>query len=165
MELLGNRSEPLVLHVQQYHATMGALYIRSAEQIALVRKQTLDSTSLRESIRHERLMKLSPASLYTFATAAWAGTDLEGMFDFVQAVQGYRRTVIDYFHDKDAFSSRQWFASDKGAVDWWDLPQFHFTRADVWENVTRALPGLFLLLLINLVLFTVTFLLFIKMEV
>ena len=162
---LGNQSDALVPHVQKYHATMGALYLRSAEQIALVRKQTLDSTSLREAIRHERLMKLSPASLYTFATAAWAGTDLEGMFDFVQAVQGYRRTVINYFHDKDAFGSRQWFASDKGAVDWWDLPQFRFERPNVWENATRALPGLLLLLLINLVLFTVTFLFFIKIEV
>ena len=165
MSLLGKGSEPLVPHVQQYHATMGALYLRSAEQIGLVRKQTLDSTSLRESIRHERLMKLSPASLYTFTTSAWVGTDLEGMFDFVQAVQGYRRTVIDYFHDKDAFGSRQWFASDKGAVDWWDLPQFRFNRTDVWENATRALPGLLLLLLINLALFTVTFLFFIKIEV
>ena len=162
---LRNSSEPLVPHVQAYYATMGTLYIRSAEQIALIRKQALDSTTLRRAIWHERLMKLSPASLYTFATSAWAGTDLDGMFDFVETVQGYRRTVIDYFHDKDAFASRQWFASDKGAVDWWDLPQFHFTRADVWENATRALPGLFLLLLTNLALFTVTFLLFTKIEV
>ena len=162
---LSNQSDPLVPHVQQYHATMGALYIRSAEQIALVRKQTLDRTSLRRAIWYERLMKLSPASLYTFATAAWAGTDLEGMSDFVQAAQGYRRTLIDYFHDKDAFGSRQWFASDKGAVDWWDLPQFRFARADVSENATRALPELFLLLLINLFLFTATFLIFTKLEV
>ena len=162
---LTNQSDPLVPHVQQYHATMGALYVRSAEQIALVRKQTLDRTSLRRAIGHERLMKLSPASLYTFATSAWAGTDLDGMSDFVQAVQDYRRTLIDYFHDKDAFGSRQWFASDKGAVDWWDLPQFRFARADVSENATRALPELFLLLLINLVLFTLTFLVFTKIEV
>ena len=162
---LSNPSDPLVPHVQKYHATMGALYIRSAEQIALVRKQTLDRTSLRRAIWYERLMKLSPASLYTFATAAWAGTDLEGMSDFVQAVQGYRRTLIDYFHDKDAFGSRQWFTSDKGAVDWWDLPQFRFARADVSENATRALPELFLLLLINLFLFTATFLIFTKLEV
>ncbi len=162
---LSNQSDPLVPHVQQYHATMGALYIRSAEQIALVRKQTLDRTSLRRAIWYERLMKLSPASLYTFATAAWAGTDLEGMSDFVQAVQGYRRTLIDYFHDKDAFGSRQWFTSDKGAVDWWDLPQFRFARADVSENATRALPELFLLFLINIVLFTGTFLIFTKIEV
>ena len=162
---LSNQSDPLVPHVQKYHATMGALYIRSAEQIALVRKQTLDRTSLPRAIWHERLMKLSPASLYTFATAAWAGTDLEGMSDFVQAVQGYRRTLIDYFHDKDAFGSRQWFASDKGAVDWWDLPQFRFARAEVSENATRALPELFLLLLTNVVLFTATFLIFTKLEV
>ena len=162
---LSNQSDPLVPHVQKYHATMGALYIRSAEQIALVRKQTLDRTSLRRAIWHERLMKLSPASLYTFATAAWAGTDLEGMSDFVQAVQGYRHTIIDYFHDKDAFGSRQWFASDKGAVDWWDLPQFRFARAEVSENATRALPELFLLLLTNVVLFTATFLIFTKLEV
>ena len=162
---LGTQSDPLVPHVQKYHATMGALYIRSAEQIALVRKQTLDSTALRESVWHERLMKLSPASLYTFTAAAWAGTDLECMFDFVQAVQGYQRTIVDYFHDKDAFGSRKWFASDRGAVDWWDLPQFHFDRADVSENATRALPELFLLLLINLVLFTGTFLIFTKIEV
>ncbi len=162
---LSNQSDPLVPHVQQYHATMGALYIRSAEQIALVRKQTLDRTSLRRAIWYERLMKLSPASLYTFATAAWAGTDLAGMSDFVQAVQGYQRTLIDYFHDKDAFGSRQWFASDKGAVDWWDLPQFRFARADVSENATRALPELFLLLLTNVVLFTATFLIFTKLEV
>ncbi len=162
---LGKRSEPLVPHVQKYHAAMGALYLRSAEQIGLVRKQTLDGTSLRESIWHERLMKLSPASLYTFTTSAWVGTDLEGMFDFVQAVQGYRRTVIDYFHDKDAFGSRQWFASDKGVVDWWDLPQLHFKQTSVWENATRALPELFLLLLINLVLFTGSFLIFTKIEV
>ena len=162
---LSNQSDPLVPHVQKYHATMGALYIRSAEQIALVRKQALDHTSLRRAIWHERLMKLSPASLYTFATAAWAGTDLEGMSDFVQAAQGYRRTLIDYFHDKDAFGSRQWFASDKGAVDWWDLPQFRFARADVSENATRALPELFLLFLINIVLFTGTFLIFTKIEV
>ena len=165
MMKLGNRSEPLVPHVQKYHATMGTLYVRSAEQIALIRKQSLDSTSLRKAIWHERLMKLSPASLYTFATSAWAGTDLEGMFDFVQAAQAYRRTVIDYFHDKDAFASRQWFASDKGAVDWWDLPQFRFDRSGVWENATRTLPELFLLLLINLVLFTTIFLLFTKIEV
>ena len=165
MRLLGNQSEPLVPHVQKYHTTMGALYLRSAEQIGLVRKQTLDSTSLQRAIWHERLMKLSPASLYTFTAAAWVGTDLEGMFDFVQAVQGYRRTIVDYFHDKDAFGSRQWFASDKGAVDWWDLPQFRFNRTDASENATRALPGLLLLLLINLVLFTVTFLFFIKIEV
>ena len=158
-------SEPLVPHVQKYHETMETLYIRLAEQTALIRKQNLDNTSLRKATWDERLMKLSPAGLYTFATSALAGTDLEGMSDFVQAVQDYRRTTINYFHDKKAFGSRQWFASDQGTVDWWDLPQFRFARADAWENATRALPELLLLLLTNLALFTVIFLFFTRIEV
>ena len=144
---------------------METLYIRLAEQTALIRKQNLDNTSLRKATWDERLMKLSPAGLYTFATSALAGTDLEGMSDFVQAVQDYRRTTINYFHDKKAFGSRQWFASDQGTVDWWDLPQFRFARADAWENATRALPELLLLLLTNLALFTVIFLFFTRIEV
>lgn len=158
-------SEPLVPHVQKYHETMGNLYIRLAEETALIQKQSLDNTTLRRARWDERLMQLSPVGLYRFATTAWAGTDLDGISDFVQAAQGYRRTVIDYFQDKDAFSSRQWFASDRGTVDWWDLPQFRFERTDAWENATRALPELLLLLFINLAVFTVIFTVFIKIEV
>ena len=73
--------------------------------------------------------------------------------------------LIDYLRDKDAFASRQWFASDQGAVDWWDLPQFRFERAEVWENAQRALADVSLLFLMNLILFIVTFLIFIKVEV
>lgn len=164
-EIVNEESEPLVPHVQKYHETMGNLHIRLAEETALIRKQSLDKTTLRRARWDERLMKLSPVGLYRFATTAWAGTDLDGMSDFVQAAQGYRRTIIDYFHDKDAFGSRQWFASDRGTVDWWDLPQFRFERTDAWENATRALPELLLLLLTNLALFTVIFLFFTKIEV
>ena len=164
-EKVNKESEPLVPHVQKYYETIETLYARLAEQSALIRKQNLDNTSLLKATWDERLMKLSPAGLYTFATSAWAGTDLEGMSDFVQAVQDYRSTTINYFHDKKAFGSRQWFASDQGAVDWWDLPQFRFARTDASENATRALPELFLLLLINLALFTVIFLFFTRIEV
>ena len=101
------RSEPLIPHVQKYHETMGNLYIRLAEETALIRKQSLDKTTLRRARWDERLMKLSPAGLYTFVTAAWAGTDLDGMYDFVHAAQDYRHTIINYFRDKDAFASRQ----------------------------------------------------------
>ncbi|MDE0481888.1 MAG: ABC transporter permease subunit [Candidatus Poribacteria bacterium] len=159
------KSEHLVPHVQKYHETMEALRIRLAEQTALIRKQSLDKTTFREARWHEHLMKLSPAGLYTFAASAWAGTDLDGMFDYVDAAQQYRRSIIDYFHEKKAFGSRQWFDTSKGEVDWWDLPQFRYEQADVWENATRAFPELFFLLLINTVLFTVAFLLFVKIEV
>ena len=64
----------------------------------------------------------SPAAMYNLATQAWLGTDLDGVVDFFEAARHYRRTLINYFYDEDAFSSRQWFASDKGAINLDDLP-------------------------------------------
>ena len=163
---LGNRSEPLVPHVQKYHATMGALYIRSAEQIALVRKQTLDSISLRESIWHERLMKLSPSKFVYICNFRVGRHGFGGhvlILSKPPRVTGVPSLTISTIKTRSAVGNG--FASDKGAVDWWDLPQFRFDRTDVWENATRALPELLLLLLINLALFTVTFLIFTKIEV
>ena len=165
MTKVNANSEPFVPHFQNYQAFINATHIRLAEKAALIREQRLARTDIRQATWDERLMKISPASLYTHATAAWAGTDLNGMLDFISAVQAYRQTLIDYLHDKDAFASRRWFASDQGAVDWWDLPGFRFERADVSENAQRALADVSLLFLMNLVLFMVTFLIFIKIEV
>ena len=158
-------SEPSVPHFQKYQAFIGATHIRLAEKAALIREQRLARTDIRQATWDKRLMKFSPASLYAFSTSAWAGTDLNGMLDFIHATQEYRQTLINYFRDKDAFASRQWFASDQGPVDWWDLPRFHFERADVSENAQRALTDVSLLFLMNLILFMVTFLIFIKVEV
>ena len=144
---------------------MRSTHIRAAEKVGLIREQRLARTTLRQATWYERLMKLSPASLYTFATAAWASTDLNGMLDFSRATQNYRQTFINYLHDKDAFASRLWFASDQGTVDWSDLPRFRFAVADVSENAQRALADMSLLFLMNLVLFMVTFLILVKIEV
>ena len=111
------------------------------------------------------LLKFSPVGLYDAATEAWAGTDLEGIQDFFSAVRRYRRAVLDYFDDEKIFESRQWFAADKGTADWDALPQFSFQRSDISINAKRALPDLFLLLMINLIFFTIIFLIFIKSEV
>ncbi|MDE0011312.1 MAG: ABC transporter permease subunit [Candidatus Poribacteria bacterium] len=158
-------SEPSLPHFQNYQAFIGATHIRAAEKAGLINEQRWARTAIRQATWDERLMKFSPASLYTFATSAWTGTDLNGMLDFIGTVQTYRQTLIDYLRDKDAFASRQWFASDQGAVDWWDLPRFRFAPADVSENAQRALADVSLLFLMNMVLFVVTFLIFVKVEV
>ncbi len=165
MTKVNRDSEPLLPHFQDYQAFMRTTHIRTAEKVGLIREQRLARTTLRQATWDERLMKLSPASLYTFATAAWAGTDLKGMLDFSRATQNYRQTFIHYLEDKDAFASRLWFASDQGTVDWSDLPRFRFARADVSENAQRALTDMSLLFLMNLVLFMVTFLILVKIEV
>ena len=50
------------------------------------------------------------------------GLTLSGLRDFFEAARRYRKVIIDYLYAKDAFSSREWFVADKGAVDWRTLP-------------------------------------------
>ena len=110
-------------------------------------------------------MRFSPAAMYDFATEAWAGTDFHGIEDFIIAVQRYRQTIIDYFYDKKAFSSRKWFSVDQGGVDWSDLPRFSYHRSDIWNGIQHASGDIACLLLINVVLFMMTFLIFVRQEV
>ena len=162
---LREESEHLVPHVQNFNKVIGTLQVRLAEKSGVVREQRLAAGDIKQAIWDERLMKLSPASLYRFTTSAWAGTDLKGMLDFIEAARGYRRSTLDYFYDKNAFGSREWFAADRQTADWWDLPRFKFQRVPALENVTRALPGTCVLVLINVVLFMGAFLWFLKIEV
>ena len=103
--------------------------------------------------------------MYDAATQAWAGTDLFGLRDFYEATRKYRRTVIDYLYDTNAFGDRRWFSADKGAVDWGSFPQFSFQRSGVHINAMRALPDLLLLLMLNVILFFVIYLVFQRSEV
>ncbi len=162
---LADADDPLVPHLQQYHAFMSKVQTRLAERAGLVKQQLGAETALRQARWDERLMKLSPASLYTFATMAWAGTDVDGMLDYIQATRRYRQTLIVYLQDKGAFGSLQWFATNAGPVDWSDLPQFRFRPGPVGVYAQRALPTLFLLSVMNLGVFMATFLIFVRMEV
>ena len=158
-------SEPDVPHVQNYYRFYNNKTVNTVKRTWLVRKPALEAIYIQPANLGRMLLKFSPVGLYDAATEAWAGTDLEGIQDFFNAVQRYRRAVIDYFHDEKIFESRQWFAADKGTADWDALPQFSFQRSDIGTNAKRALPDLFLLLLINLILFTTIFLIFVKSEV
>ena len=162
---LDDEFEPQVPHVQNYYRTIVPKTIDAAERAWLVRKQALDSVFIRPAIVDRIFLRFSPVGMYDAATQAWAGTDLFGLRDFYEATRKYRRTVIDYLYDKNAFGDRKWFSADKGAVDWNSLPQFSFQRSDVHINAKRALPDLLLLLMMNLILFMVIFLVFQRSEV
>ena len=157
--------EEYVPIAKRYYAYVEPLAADAAERAWFIQKQALDDIFVRQAEMDRRLLKLSPVGLYDAATQAWAGTDLSGLRDFFDATRRYRRILIDYFYAKDAFSSREWFVADKGAVDWSTLPEFTFERSDIGTNVKRALPDLFLLLICNLVLFMGIVLIFIKSEV
>ena len=158
-------SEPQVPRVQNYYGFYNRETINTVQRTWLVRKPALEAIYVQPANLGRTLLKFSPVGLYDAATEAWAGTDLEGIQDFFSTVQRYRRVVVDYFYDQKIFESRQWFAADKGTADWDALPQFSFHRSDTGINAKRALPDMLLLLTMNVILFTVILLIFIKSEV
>ena len=164
-ETLLDESQPQVPHAQNYYRFVGRRTLDIANKTWIARKPALEVIYVQPATLETSWLKLSPVGIYDTATQAWAGTDIRGVRDFFDAARRYRQIVTDYFYDTDAFGSRQWFSADKGAADWTRLPQFSFQRNDVGVNAKRALPNLFLLLMINAVLFTITFLVFLKIEV
>ena len=158
-------AEPLMSHVKAYFQFAEPRRIRAAERTWQIRQKALNQIYVRKANVAKNLMRFSPAAMYDFATEAWAGTDFHGIEDFITAVQRYRQTIIDYLYDENAFSSRKWFAVDQGEVDWNDLPRFSYRRKDIWNGIQHASGDIACLLLINVVLFMTTFLIFVRQEV
>ncbi len=165
LETINEKSEPQVPHAQNFFRFFGPLTVNTAERTWLIRKPAFEKIYVQPANRGRMLLKFSPAGLYDAATEAWAGTDFNSVQDFFIAAQRYRQAIINYFHDEKIFASRQWFSADQGAVDWDTLPQFSFQRSDIGINAKQALPDLFLLLTMNILLFIAIFLVFIKNEV
>ena len=162
---LKEESEPQVPHAQNYHRFFGLQITNTADRTWIVRKPALETIYVHPAKMERLLLKFSPVGLYDAATEAWVGSDLKGLQDFFTAGQRYQQAVVDYFLDNKIFESRQWFVAAKGEIDWNALPQFSFQRSDIGTNAKRALPDVFLLLMINLVLFGIIFLIFVRSEV
>ena len=162
---LETESEQRMPHAQDYHRFLGTQVTNAAERMWLARKPALDVLYTRPAKIEQMLLKFSPVGLYDAATEAWIGTDLNGLQDFFTAVQRYHQAVIDYYLDNKIFESRLWVVGTEGEIDWNLLPRFSFKRSDIGINAKRALPDLCLLLMINLVLFSIIFLIFVRSEV
>ncbi len=158
-------AEPKIPHAQNYFGFLASEVIGTADQTWFIRKPALEDIFIQPANVERRWLKLSPVGLYDTATQAWAGTDMLGVRDFFDAARRYRQRVIDYFYDEEIFKSRQWFSSDKGAAEWSGLPQFSFQRVDVNTNAKRALSDVGILFMLNVIIFIVIFLIFIKSEV
>ena len=158
-------SEKQIPHVLAFYQFVEPNRLRAAEKTWQVRAQALEQSYIRKANFTRNVMRLSPAAIYDLATEALAGTDFDGVEDFMETARQYRQTILRYYRDKDAFTSRQWFASDKGAVSWDDLPEFSYQRTEATTSVLRAMPDVAILFLINMGLFLVAFLIFAKQEI
>ena len=161
----GEEDEPKIPHARKHFRYLVPKIIDTADKTWLIRKPALEDIYIHPAKMERIWFKLSPVGLYDAATEAWAGTDVNGIRDFFNTARQYRKQVIDFFYDKDVFGSRQWFSSDKEAADWSDLPHFNYQRVGSNTNAIRALPDVCLLFMINIFLFVVIFMVFVKSEV
>ena len=162
---IDEKSEPMLQHAQDYHRFFGTQVTNTAERMWLVRKPALEDLYTQPAKLEQRLLKFSPVGLYDAATEACTGTDLNGIQDFFTAIQRHHQSVMDYYHDNKVFESRLWIVGEEGDIDWNQMPQFTFQRSGIGINAKRALLDLSLLVMLNLVLFTIIFLIFVRSEV
>ena len=112
----------------------------------------------REEIRERNgqlatdISRISFADAYRFAVGTITGTDRESYNDFIRGARSYKRQIVDYLANKNAFSARAWFSSDKGKAEFVDLPVFQHRYNSVSENFSRALGDVFTLLAWNVIL-------------
>ena len=157
---IDENKEQFVANLQSHSQLLESSRVRAAEKTWLVRKRALDQTYGRKTQVVQMAIRLSPAAIYDLATEALAGTDLRGIERFAESSRQYRRALIEYLHEKKAFSSRKWFSHDKGRVSWDDLPQFSYLQADLRSDIIDVVPDLILLLAINLAISMSVFLTF-----
>lgn len=58
------------------------------------------------------LQRLSPASVFTHAASAIAGTDANGYKHFLQSTRNYRNEFMSYIRSKNGYTSKRWFTDD-----------------------------------------------------
>ena len=101
-----------------------------------------------------QLQCLSPAGAYAQAASAIAGTSKEEFYHFIDQVRDYRRQIISYLEDRDAFGSRTYFNDDKGwEANLSDMPRFHERLATLYQRLRQSLPAIAVLLVYAVGLF------------
>ena len=110
------------------------------------------------------LSRISFADVYHFAVGAIAGTDRQSYNAFLERSRAYKREVVEYLKDKNAFSLRAWFSDAQGAADVTDLPVYRHQRLSLSESFSRASVDILILLAWNIVLFMLAYVSFLRYE-
>ena len=98
--------------------------------------------------QNAQLQHLLPAGAYAEAASAIAGTSQEEFYGFIEQVRDYRRQLLGYLKDRDAFGSRTYFNDDSGwEADLGDMPRFQEQQAISYQRLRQSLPALATLLL------------------
>lgn len=106
--------------------------------------------------------RISPAASMRIVATTLAHTDVELVFDYEDAVRDYQKTYRQFVVGRAgnaAFTGRNTKPFEPGAklIDPHDLPRPTFNRRTVASDVSKSLPDIAWLFLINLVMFACAF--------
>jgi len=149
---------------QEFLAYQEPLRIRYADKVGQILKRMEEFNKKIERFTRN-ICRISFASTYDYATSAITETDEESYRHFMEQTREYRRDIVQYLTDKKAFSSRQWFASDKGKADFAGMPVFQQRSEEVQESLKRALPDILILFIWNVIFFMGAYLSFLRYDV
>jgi ABC-type transport system involved in multi-copper enzyme maturation permease subunit len=149
----GFKSEEGIKFAQEFYGFKGRLAVQYADKVWSVYKKYLDENPIRQAKLALNISRISPAAAYYNATAILSETDFESFQRFMAQARQYRDGLVQYLTDKQAFSSRQWFADDKGVADISDLPKFREQREEVKSSLKRAGVDVLILVILNFIFF------------
>lgn len=154
-----------------------SLRVNYADKFWEVEHGYLSGLSGQQKLAHN-LSRISPISLYENLMSSLAGTDITGFQSYITGVKTYRDRLFDYVRSRtDSFSAMSLFTpytkeqmehlsneSEDPSLDLSDLPRFT-VKAEVVVDLRKAIPDLALLMLANVLFFTLAFAAFVKYDV
>lgn len=139
------------------------LRIRYAEKVEAVLNRPSQAAAKHAQLAAD-ISRLSFADVYSFAVGTLAGAGRESYTDFLSATRTYRRQLVAYLIDREAFSSRAWFSSDRGEAVLTDMPVFQHRRPSLSESFSRAAGDILILVAWNIILFLAAYVSFLRSD-
>jgi ABC-type transport system involved in multi-copper enzyme maturation permease subunit len=178
----------LIRYKQELNTLSEPLRIRYADDAWQANKEYLESMKQQKDLV-DFISKFSPISLYEELIAGLSRTDVPGSERFANQAREYRQHIIDYLHNKKAFSSLRYFTTVKEEylfdisandydlsrkkydsveprpLDVSDVPQFHYRPESVADTMNRIMPDFLILCFISILLFMCAFVSFMRCDV
>ena len=160
---IGNMKYADVSVLQEFLSYQEPLRIAYTDRAEEILRKPADDRE-RNAKFADTLSRISFADVYHFAVGAIAGTDRQSYNAFLESSRAYKREVVEYLKDKNAFSLGAWFSDDQGAADVTDLPVYRHQRLSLPESFSRASVDILILLAWNIVLFMLAYVSFLRYE-
>ena len=149
IEGISGEIDPRIMKCIEFRERLAASY---ADKASWIWMEYLKRGPIRQARIALNVMRLSPAIAYYNSLAIISGTDLESTYIwFLDEVGNYRKELMRYLEDKEAFRSPKWFTTDSGSVDLSDMPRFRDTLEPISSALSRAIVDILILLVLNFV--------------